>query len=349
MTYQAHKPRPFTLRPLLWSGVVVLSVAWPAVSNQAAPAPRDPYLTAVEKDRCAKVPRSRRKKKRYARKHYKLGIRLVAQNKLAAGMTALKCSFTAHAHYNTYYNYAKIAERLDRFEEAIDAYKKYLKLNRRAKDQTDIEEKIEILEKAIKERERKLEAKRKEEEVRRLAEKLAKEKLAAKQEAEAEKRAAAEAKRHKKEAEMQANLARLKTEQTRQKADLERKTIELSLARKRRRFTTAAWIIGGAGVAALVISGITGGLALKEKSTVEGGGMDEPWRGDLADAYRRNETYSVVSYSTMGVGALLTGGAAVLYWLSTRITGKERPTARRIRVLPGVSKNGASVRLGLDF
>jgi len=358
-------------RILLITGLLAAPPAWArhhhrprhhrSGRQQRAAKQRQEDLQALGQGHCAPAPKSHHQKKKYARRFFKLSIELAAQNKLKEALTGLECSFRAYPHYNTYYNYAKIAEKLGLFKEAIRAYRRYLALNPKATDAIDIEEKIEVIQKAIEQKRRKLEAQQREQEVKRLAEQLARQKLAAERRAQAETRKANQEKERarvlgqkKRQAELVAKLNKLKAEQAAAKMRLERELVAAKLAHKRRKFTTAAWILGGAGVAAIIAGAALGGISLADKYKVEHANQDEPWQGNIAKAYDRSKSFSLVGAITAGAGALLVVGAGALYGASRRIKvstsdDNEKQSKPKARILPDIRSDGAGVTLSFSF
>ncbi len=293
-------------------------------------------LQALQQGRCPELPRRKRRYRAHAKALFKLSLEVAAQADLGKGrfdraklelaMLALECSYKAKPHPNSYYNYAKIAERLGKFEQAIKGYQSYLALAPNAPDAGEVEEKIDVLKKALEERRRKEEEARRAEEIRRKAEELARQKLEAERLARLKAEQARKLAEKKRLAELKARQERLRAERERLRAEreamrarLERERARRKLAAKRRRFTTTAWILGGAGVAALAAAAAFGGVALADKRTVENAPQDSEWEGDIADAYDRNKTMTLAAYITAGAGALLVGTAALLYGLSRKV------------------------------
>ncbi len=327
-------------------------------------------ISAVTAGTCPALPRRSSKKKRYAKRFFKLSIKLATEGKLDAAMKASECSFRARPKANAFYNYAKLAERLGLFTKAIFGYQRYLALNPKATDAIEVQEKIDVLQKALAEKRRKEEEARRAEEIKKQAEILARQKLAAERKAREEKerrKRMAEKKRlaelakkraemEKRQAEIKAKLARIKAKEAEAKARMERILLARKLDAKRRKFTTSAWVLGGMGVAALAASAAFAGLSLADKRTVENAPQDEPWKGDVAKAYDQAKTFALASYITLGAGTLLVATAGVLYGLSRKVrvetpdrAGTSKGKKSSLLVLPMAGPRGGGIQVTLSF
>ncbi len=91
---------------------------------------------------------------------------------------------------------------------------------------------------------------------------------------------------------------------------------------------TAGLVIGGAGVASLIVGGVTGVIALGKASTVE-----ERCDGGLAcdqeglDAARSGDTFSLISTMTFIAGGVAVVGGGALFFLNPRSKLSVNPTA----------------------
>ena len=122
---------------------------------------------------------------------------------------------------------------------------------------------------------------------------------------------------------------------------------------------TIGMIVGGAGVAGLVVGGIFGGLAIGSKSTAKSSCGPEPAfsyptkcdinkQPDTDSANKAAKTQSTISTIGFIAGAALAAGGAVLYFTAPK--GSQSTTAaRRVYVTPAVGKNDAGFLLGGAF
>jgi hypothetical protein len=112
--------------------------------------------------------------------------------------------------------------------------------------------------------------------------------------------------------------------------------------------SVAPWVVGGVGVAGLIVGGVFGGLTLAAKSTVNGGcsSTTHTCSQDAHDAAGRGQTFGPVS--TVG---LVIGGAGVVTSIVLFATRKSASTATSpsVGVNPVVTPSGARLRIEGSF
>lgn len=105
------------------------------------------------------------------------------------------------------------------------------------------------------------------------------------------------------------------------------------------------YVVGGVGIAGLVVGGVTGGLALGEKSTVDASCPNRVCNDAGTKALESGRTMGLVSTVGLAVGAAGVVGAVIL-WLTEPIAKKPKPA---VGVSFDIGPSGGMLRLKGDL
>jgi tetratricopeptide (TPR) repeat protein len=104
----------------------------------------------AEQGRCV-IPSGDEARRDEARQNFQHGQELFEARDYRAAMATFECSFRNVPHHSTLYNIARAAEFAGEFQQALEAWRGYLRMNPNAEDRAEIEDRIRGLETSIRE------------------------------------------------------------------------------------------------------------------------------------------------------------------------------------------------------
>lgn len=260
-----------------------------------------------------------------AKRYYAVGEELYRRSDYDGALKEFQRAYMAVPKPDLLYNIARCYEGLGKRKEAIDNYRSYLaKASPSARDRSIVKARIANLERKVKQ-----------------AEAQHIKALKAKQAQEAARAAAAAAERKRRE-----ELARKAKEAA--KADEQAKGDGRSSV-----LAIAGWSAAGAGVAAVVVGAVLGGMAKSKASSIEDANANGKPYSEVAGDFDTGESLEKAS-----IGLLIGGGVAaiaggVLLFLHYRGGSSERATAHaqapRLVVAPAVTPQSASLSVTCRF
>ena len=113
---------------------------------------------------------------------------------------------------------------------------------------------------------------------------------------------------------------------------------------------TAGFVVGGAGVATLVVGGVLGGLALSKVNAAKSAcGASRGGCADNTSASAVSEMGTAGTYADGSTGLFIAGGALVAGGITMVLVGRPASGATALHVAPVVTARGGSLGLTYDF